>query len=272
MITSSATLIISVYDNTRFLNRVLESVRNQSFQDFDIIISEDGENENMKAFVSGFNFNRPFQHLTQPDEGWRKNRALNRAILASDSEYLIFIDGDCVLHPRFIEEHMRNSGDGRVLGGKRLKMNEELSESIMSASDAESEVKKYLIRNISKIKQKGIRFPEESLYINPKGMLGFIPKIRHMHQLKGCNMSFPKKAILSINGFDEDYSAPAIGEDIDLTWRFMKAGYSICSVRNLAVQYHLYHKESWNNQDENIKILNRKKEEGKYFCLNGIVK
>ena len=54
-------------------------------------------------------------------------------------------------------------------------------------------------------------------------------------------MSFSKAAILEINGFDEDYIRPAIGEDIDLTWRFIAAGYHLVAARNLAVQYHLYH-------------------------------
>ena len=93
-----------------------------------------------------------------------------------------------------------------------------------------------------------------------------------MYQLKGCNMSCSKKAIYAINGFDEDYIRPAIGEDIDLTWRFEKAGYRLKSVRNLAVQYHLYHKENWIDQSENIKEMEEKKARNEYICKNGIDK
>ncbi len=93
-----------------------------------------------------------------------------------------------------------------------------------------------------------------------------------MSQLKGCNMSFSKEAIYSINGFDEDYIRPAIGEDIDITWRFNKAGYPLKSLRNLAVQYHLYHKENWIDQEENIIIMEQKKRENLYICKNGFRK
>jgi len=57
-------------------------------------------------------------------------------------------------------------------------------------------------------------------------------------------MSFSKKAIIAINGFDEDYILPAIGEDIDLSWRFIQAGFKHKSVRNMAVQYHLHHQKT----------------------------
>jgi len=103
MIKPEATLIISVYNDTRFLKIVLDSVKKQTFRNFEIIISEDGEHEHVKSFVESYPFEQPFQHLSQPDEGWRKNRALNRAILAAKTNYLIFIDGDCILHKYFIE-------------------------------------------------------------------------------------------------------------------------------------------------------------------------
>jgi GT2 family glycosyltransferase len=130
----------------------------------------------------------------------------------------------------------------------------------------------YLLKNYSKLKKQGARFIEEGFFIHPQKILGFIPSLRKMHQLKGCNMSFPKQAIYNINGFDEDYTRPAIGEDIDLTWRFQRAGYQLKSVRNLAVQYHLYHKENWTDQTENIMLMNTKKKQNMFICKNGLIK
>jgi len=118
----------------------------------------------------------------------------------------------------------------------------------------------------------GAKFYEEAFYINPDGILGFIPKLRTMHQLKGCNMSFFREAIESINGFDEDYQLPAIGEDIDLTWRFQGIGYKLFSLRNLAVQYHLHHKEGWSDQSENEAKMELKQRQHKYICENGLQK
>ncbi|MDI3526363.1 MAG: hypothetical protein PWR03_546 [Tenuifilum sp.] len=77
---------------------------------------------------------------------------------------------------------------------------------------------------------------------------------------------------IKINGFDEDYIRPAIGEDIDLTWRFQRAGYKINSVRNLAVQYHLYHKENWHDQEQNYQMMMEKQKRNEFVCKNGLVK
>lgn len=65
-------------------------------------------------------------------------------------------------------------------------------------------------------------------------------------------MSFSKKAIYAINGFDEEYTLPAVGEDTDLFWRFQAAGFQVKSVRNLAqCSINLYHTEIWNDKTQN---------------------
>jgi GT2 family glycosyltransferase len=266
-----ASLIISVYDDINFLKVVLDSVKEQTFKDFEIIISEDAEHEHVKSFIEEYPFENPWQHLTQQDLGWRKNRALNRAILAAKSDYLVLIDGDCVLHPRFMEHHLRTD-EKLILGGKRLKLNEKLTNLFIKGTLSPPDINRFLLSYLVHFRKEGLRYPEEGFYINPKSILGFIPKARTLKNLTGCNMSFSKKAIMSINGFDEDYTLPAVGEDIDLIWRFLKAGYRLSSVRNMAVQYHLYHRENWINQNQNIQLLSEKQKKGNYRCLNGIEK
>lgn len=266
-----ASLIISVYNNVDFLRAVLDSLKYQSEQNFEIIISEDAAHVHVEQFISTYPFKQDYQHLSQEDNGWQKNKALNRAILAAKSEWLIFIDGDCVLHPRFVEFHVKLATPNRILSGKRVKLNQELTNSILTDSKQVLNIQSTLFQRLLCGKQ-GIKFLEEGLFINPKGLFGFIPVIRKMRHLTGSNMSFSKKAILEINGFDEDYVLPAFGEDRDLSWRFVGAGYKHCSVRNLAVQYHLSHKESWQDQSENLEKAISKKSENQFVCKNGINK
>lgn len=267
-----ASLIISVYKNTSTLKAVLDSLKEQTFKDFEILVSEDGESTVMKDFLSSYPFEQPWLHLTQEDQGWQKNRALNRAIRAAQANQLVFIDGDCVLHPRFMEMHVRFASEHRILAGKRIKLNKELSQQLLDGTIALKDLQTYLFNRFFRLRKLGFRFQEEGLFINPDQMLGFIPRFRKMTQLKGCNMSFSKNAILAINGFDEDYTRPAIGEDIDLVWRFKSAGYSLFSLRNMAVQYHLYHPENWSDQSENMHMMEEKMKSNQFICLNGIMK
>lgn len=265
-----ASVIVSVYSNTAALKVVLDSLKLQTEQSFEIIISEDAEHEHMKAFCQSYDFIHDVQHLTQPDVGWRKNQALNRAIRAAKSDWLIFIDGDCVLHPRFVEFHLKLSGEKNIVAGKRVKLNDELSSLLLQDVANYQKIERVLLRKIFLGNKQGVGFVEEGVFISPTSLFGFIPKLRRMYQLKGCNMSFSRQAIEAINGFDEEYVLPAIGEDIDLTWRFRQAGYRLVSARNLAVQYHLNHKENWTDQSENIQIMERKQRNNEFICKNGL--
>jgi GT2 family glycosyltransferase len=79
-----------------------------------------------------------------------------------------------------------------------------------------------------------------------------------------------KEALLSINGFDEQYTLPAVGEDYDIEWRLLAKGYRIVSLRNLAIQYHLYHKENWQDQAVNMRYCNEVKSRQEIICKQGI--
>jgi len=185
-----ASLIISVYNNIPFLEVVLRSVNEQTWNDFEIIISEDGEHKEMRDFIKAFPFKHPWIHLQQEDIGWRKNKALNKAIMEAHSEYLVFVDGDCVLHPRFMESHARMAKEGCILGGKRLKLNDSLSNEFMKGNRTYRNIGFYLLKNLLRISKLGIRFPEEAFVISPESILMSLPWIRK----KKCNTKLVQTA------------------------------------------------------------------------------
>jgi GT2 family glycosyltransferase len=266
-----ASLIIAIYNNIPFLKVILDSLHFQTEKDFEIIITEDGENPSVKEFINQYPFEQPWKHLTQKDEGWRKNKALNMAIRSAQSDWLILIDGDCVLHRKFIEMHIRFADPNTILAGKRVVLNHESSHYLLDNNSNIPHIHRHIIKKNFFTKMK-VRHFEESFFISPDGFLGFIPKRRKLNNLLGCNISFSKKAIYHINGFDEDYILPAVGEDADLTWRFIGSGYKIKSVRNMAIVYHLFHPLNWVNQDENLEMCQKKQNEKTYICKNGLTK
>lgn len=263
-------LIISVYKNTKDLKVVLDALAYQTVVADEVIVSEDGDSEEMRSFIKNYTSNLNIVHLTQPDLGWQKNKALNNAIKKSRNPYLIFIDGDCVLHHRFIENHIAFAEGDKILAGKRVKLGPVFSEKLRSANLLEFEQR--LVLNTFAIFKDGVKFFEEAFYFKPNSFLGKLAKKRTIVWIKGCNFSCYKDALIAINGFDEDYNLPAIGEDIDLVWRFAGLGYHLKSVRNFAVQYHLHHKENWTSQEENIAIMEAKQKDKTFVCENGLQK
>ena len=85
-------------------------------------------------------------------------------------------------------------------------------------------------------------------------------------------MSFSRQAVKRINGFDEDYTKPAYGEDTDLTWRFQMIRCRFVSLRNMAVEYHLWHEKIWTSQEDNMRMGEEKRNRNEYFCQNGLTK
>lgn len=266
-----ASLIISVYKNIPFLKTVLDSLKFQTEQRFEIIIAEDGDDRSMREFIARYPFVQPYQHICQEDRGWQKNRSLNNAIRAAQTAWLIFIDGDCVLHNRFIEMHLRFADEEVVLAGKRVKLDASLSGSLIGNSAYSQRLQPILRRKLF-VGKGAISFLEEGIFIDPDGLFAFLPGLRKNERLLGCNMSFSKKAIYAINGFDEDYTRPAFGEDRDLSWRFRAAGYQHVSLRNLAIVYHLDHPAGWTEQEENLKLYHEKKSRNEFVCKNGLIK
>lgn len=266
-----ASLIISVYDNIPFLRAVLDSLRWQTEQDFEVIISEDAEHDEMARFVSEYPFCQPMQHLTQPDTGWRKELALNRAVEAARADWLIFVDGDCVLHPRFVEMHLRYAAPDVVLAGKRLRLSKAISERLLSG-DIDARQMPAIVRRSLLMGGNGLRHIEEGFFLSPDSFPGRFVSGRENHSITGCNMSLSREALRRINGFDEDYVRPAIGEDVDLVWRLRGVGVEKRSLRNLAVQYHLWHPASWTDQSENQALMHQRQAANQYICKNGIKK
>ena len=90
-----ASVVISYYKNIANLEILLLALKNQSSKNtFEVIISEDDDAIETKKFISQQQALLPFPliHLSQSDEGFRKCRALNRAIEAASSDFILFLD------------------------------------------------------------------------------------------------------------------------------------------------------------------------------------
>jgi GT2 family glycosyltransferase len=58
--------------------------------------------------------------------------------------------------------------------------------------------------------------------------------------LKGCNFSVSRAAMLAIDGFDRSYEGYG-REDTDVELRLQNLGLRIRSAKNLCLQFHLWH-------------------------------
>lgn len=266
-----ASVVLAFYNKVDYLKLVFAGFERQTFKDFEIIIADDGSNpfvvEELELLAKEASF--PVTHIWQEDKGFRKNRMLNRAVEAAKSNYIIFIDADCVPHPAFVEEHLNYAEHNFCLTGRRVNLSERFTRNLTPEKIKRGFLENGKILLIIDGLFGGSFDVEKGFYFRSTAMRSYFNKKKR--GLLGCNFSIFKDDLLGINGFDERYEAPSIGEDSDIQHRLELNGVGIKSLNNIAVQYHLYHKLQ-ERPAENIELFNKVKESGKAFTPFGIKK
>ena len=254
-------ILISVYKNVKALGLILQSIALQSYlKDVEVIIAEDNNGEEMRMALANWQqeFAFPIKHVCQPDEGFRKCKILNDAINSSVGDYLIFMDGDCLLHKHFIKEHLRTQKIGHVVYGRRVMLSAHFTNLIL-----ENTVLKP-IRFFQLLWYKCARLDAAfyNPFSKPKNKIGFW----------GHNWSIYRHDILGVGGFDESYTDAGIGEDTDIEWRLQMQGIQFLRIKNKAIQYHLWHKANYPDTaavEAKLALKRREFSEGKTSVLIG---
>jgi glycosyltransferase involved in cell wall biosynthesis len=264
-------LIVAVYKNVKALELIIESLKDQTYKNFEVVVVEDGEYLPMKEYIDSIT-DMEVIHTTQEDLGVRKARSQNNGVLASRGEYLIFIDGDCMLYSTFIEAHVKLAEEGCVLSGRRFNLTEKLTNDILTDNLVPRDIEKNFWRYISLAFDKEVRF-EQGIYFDPDGWLykTFIDKKQRHTAILGCNFSCFKKDMLAINGFDESYGQSAVSDDMDLDWRFRAYGLKLKSCKNAANMFHLWHKaHDRGDASAQVSLMREREKEQKYICEKGL--
>ena len=249
------TVIISYYKHIPNLTLILDALNLQTCKDFDVIVSEDDNNFETINFLTKNRERYSFEitHLYQlNDDGFKKNNMLNKAILASKNEKLVFIDCDCIPNKYFIQEYIKHIEYGKILYGRRVMLGEKISNKIWFNNSQKYFNFWSLLFSDSHAVKEAVYLPHISLTFKKRGLVG-------------CNWGILKSHLLDINGFDEDYQKAGVGEDTDIEWRPKESGLNMKSIKNKAIVFHMYHKRSYAQNDVlyNFNLFQNKR----VFCV-----
>jgi glycosyltransferase involved in cell wall biosynthesis len=267
----SLTLVIAVYNAVAYLEFIFAALRRQSFAAFEVIVADDGSGPAMRTLVERAARTLPFpvRHLWQEDLGFRKNKMLNQAIAAAETDYLVFIDGDCVPHRDFLSDHAGSMVPGALLSGRRVNWSSEITGS-MTLERVESG---YFERLSLPILMDGLRARSANLEDGIRIKSPLVRKILHRNRprILGCNFSVERGLLERVNGFNEDYTAPGLGEDSDIAFRLQLTGVNLITLRYLAILFHLYHPAT-KVGESNKRLYEETVAKREPYCQNGLRK
>lgn len=293
-----ASVIITTYNNPTYLAMVLESLISQTHRDFEVVVCDDGSRDDTHEVVARFRErDKPFEllHYWHEDSSFRPGQARNGGMNAASGDWFVFIDGDILAHPRFIESHLKAARHNRVLFGARVKLNE-----VFSGELTEDLIAK---RGIEKIYREEFSRCREAVYspVNDKwtdavngkfmqrygatrsplaamvwtGLCAALPRpLKWKTAFKsGSNFSAGAQVVKRVNGFDETFGVGG-GEDGEFFMRLFNAGTVAWPVLFNAVAYHLYHPDNWEREGERrdaaLAIERKTVRSGKVRCENGL--
>jgi glycosyltransferase involved in cell wall biosynthesis len=222
-------LIISTYNRPDVLAKCFAGVDLQSTPPDEVLIADDGSKQPTRDLIETWAKTRPFpvKHVWHEDSGFRKTAILNRAVAAATGDYLVFTDGDCVPHRRYMEDHLAVAERGFWVQARRCFVEEKF---VPQFELGRIPVLLWMVTGRITGAPKGVRlpFPIVKCDTAQRGIIG-------------CNMAAWRDDVVAVNGFDEEYSGWGIGEDSDLGTRLYHLGRPRKFVYAHAIVFHLNH-------------------------------
>lgn len=237
-------IIISTYNKPGWLRKTLLGYCNQTRPADEIVIADDGSGDDTRQLIDSFRDRLPIKHVWQEDRGFQKSEILNKALVATESEYLIFTDQDCIPREDFIETHLRYAKPGHFLSGGYFKMT--MPVSLTVSDDDIITGRAFSIRWLRKTGQP-LSFKMTKLLRCPAyaWLMNHITPARA--SWNGCNASGWRKDAIAVNGYNQDMHYG--GQDREFGERLYNLGIKSIQIRYSAIVMHLDHKRPYRTKE-----------------------
>lgn len=239
------TAIVTTYNRPDALALTLEGYLAQRPGGFELIIADDGSTDDTRRLIEDYarRASFPLRHVWQEDRGFRPGAARNRALAATQADYILFSDGDCVPPPDFVAQHARLAEQGYFLSGSRILLSKAFTARALKEGLPLHAwgTWRWLVARLN----GGVNRALPLLALPDGAFRKRAPK--QWEGVKTCNLSAWRVDLMRVNGFDESYAGWGL-EDSDLVIRLIHAGVRHKSARLAAPVFHLWHEENDRSQ------------------------
>lgn len=216
-------ILLATYNGENYIKQSIDSILNQSFKDFELLIGFNGTTDNSKNIVANYNDSRIKIFDYGDDKG--KAKTLNKLIKEAKFDWIAIQDDDDVWIPEKLEKQIKFINEYDIIGTQI----------------------KYIDENSNFINKEIILETEDN-------MIKFY-SLKGINQIANSSSLISKKEIEKLNGWDENLFGI---EDYNLWLQLIKNNCNFINLNEVLVFHRLHIKSNFNShkrQEEQLKKL-----------------
>lgn len=263
-------VILSTYNWPHALELSLAGYAAQTLRGFQLLIADDGSGDETRALIDRFRAQSGIDvvHVWHEDAGFRKSEILNRAIIATDRDYVVFSDGDTIPRPDLLEVHALHAAPRTFLAGGYIKLPEATSSAITV-----DDVRGGRVFDLRWLRAHGYRPRRQALRFTRNRAWATLLDRATSHKVRwvGNNASTWRTHLLEVNGFDMEMGYG--GQDAGLGDRLENLGVLPKRIRYRTLALHLHHERPWRDpagMRKNVEIRQHNRAAGVVRATRGI--
>jgi glycosyltransferase involved in cell wall biosynthesis len=213
-------ILLATYNGEKYISLAIESVLNQSFKDFELLIGFNGTTDSSKGIV--YRYNDPRIRVFDFGDDKGKSKTLNKLLVESKYDHVCLQDDDDVWLYNKLENQISHSNEYDVVGTL-----------------------------ISYINEEGNIIGRPNLSTNPTQIERL--SMKGLNQIANTSAIFKKQDALDINGWRDGLDGI---EDYDFWLRLMRNGKRFINVPEELVLHRLHSNSNFNTKKYDLsKIL-----------------
>ena len=171
-------IIVPVYNSAEYIGRTLDSIINQDFNSFEVIVIDDGSTDDSLEIIEEKLSKSTVSHKIVHQENSGVSNARNKGIEESNGEYLVFVDSDDYITGNHLSELYNGETDFSLIqfikkDGNKSSTPHHISNRTMSCEDLiKMELNMQMPFNFWQLMYKASIIDENNIRFNPDYVYG----------------------------------------------------------------------------------------------------